>query len=121
MTTRGSRAQELQSILRSRILVLDGAMATMIQNHRLSEGEFRGVRFKDHPVDVRGNNDLLCLTRPELIRSIHEAYLEAGADVLKTNSFNSTAISMADYRMEPLAYELNVAAARLPPQPAHKF
>ncbi|OGL67710.1 MAG: methionine synthase [Candidatus Tectomicrobia bacterium RIFCSPLOWO2_12_FULL_69_37] len=121
MTTRGSRAQELQSILRSRVLVLDGAMATMIQGHRLSEEEFRGARFKSHPVEVRGNNDLLCLTRPDLIRAIHEAYLEAGADVLKTNSFNSTAISMADYRMGALAYELNVAAARLAREAADKF
>ncbi|MBI3126097.1 MAG: methionine synthase [Candidatus Tectomicrobia bacterium] len=113
MSTRGARTQELLSLLRSRILVMDGAMGTMIQGHRLSEEQFRGGRFKDHPVEVRGNNDLLCLTQPALIRGIHEGYLEAGADILKTNSFNSTAVSMADYRMGPLAYELNLAAARL--------
>ncbi|MBI1724357.1 MAG: homocysteine S-methyltransferase family protein, partial [Candidatus Tectomicrobia bacterium] len=113
MSTREARTQELLSLLRSRILVLDGAMGTMIQAHRLSEEDFRGGRFEDHPREVRGNNDLLCLTQPALIRSIHEAYLEAGADILKTNSFNSTAVSLADYRMGPLAYELNLAAARL--------
>ncbi|MEK6710097.1 MAG: methionine synthase [Nitrospinota bacterium] len=121
MTTRQARAQELQAILRSRILVLDGAMGTMIQGHGLSEEEFRGERFKDHPAELRGNNDLLCLTRPDLIRSIHEASLEAGADVLKTNSFNSTSVALADYRLEAHVYELNRAAAGLARAAADAF
>ncbi|WP_036264680.1 methionine synthase [Methylocapsa aurea] len=98
---------------RERILVLDGAMGTMIQQHKFSEADFRGERFKDWPSDLRGNNDLLSLTQPDAIKAIHLAYLEAGADIIGTNTFNSTAISQADYGMEALVGELNFAAARL--------
>ena len=108
-----SHAARLETLLAERILVLDGAMGTMIQREHLSEEQFRGERFRDWPKDVRGNNDLLVLTQPDLIRSLHAQYLEAGADIIETNTFNSTSISMADYGMESLARELNVAAARL--------
>ena len=102
---------ELKDRLGRRIIVLDGAMGTMIQKQNLSEADFRGERFAAHPCDLKGNNDLLVLTQPDLIGSLHREYLEAGADMIETNTFNSTAISMADYQMEHLAYELNVAGA----------
>jgi 5-methyltetrahydrofolate--homocysteine methyltransferase len=110
---RASRLAALPALLRERVLVLDGAMGTMIQGYRLTEADYRGTRFAEWPVDLKGNNDLLCLTRPEVIREIHEAYLAAGADIVETNSFNSTAVSMADYRMQALVPELNREAARL--------
>ncbi|MGH7559987.1 MAG: methionine synthase [Gemmatimonadales bacterium] len=103
----------LPGLLRERILVLDGAMGTMIQGHRLAESDYRGERFRDWPSDLKGNNDLLVLTQPAIIAAIHRAYLEAGADIIETNSFNSTAVAMADYGMESLAGELNRAAAAL--------
>src|SRR3569833_973475 len=99
--------------LQRRILILDGAMGTMIQSYGLGEAEYRGERFKDHPCDLKGNNDLLSLTQPRIIGDIHRAYLEAGADILETNTFNSTSIAMADYRMEELVYELNYAGAQV--------
>src|SRR5215831_13788963 len=102
----------IDHLLRERILILDGPMGTMIQTFKLDESSFRG-QFKDHPADLKGNNDLLNLTRPDLIKGIHRQYLEAGADILETNTFNSNAISMADYKMESLVYELNIAGARL--------
>jgi 5-methyltetrahydrofolate--homocysteine methyltransferase len=105
--------EELAAALRDRILVLDGAMGTMIQRHRLEEADYRGERFADWPSDLKGNNDLLSLTRPDLVRSIHEEYLHAGADVVETNTFNAQRISLADYGMEELAYEMNLASARL--------
>ena len=107
------RTTTLHSLLAQRILVLDGAMGTMIQRERLTEEQFRGERFRDWPSDLRGNNDLLTLTRPDLIRQIHDGFLEAGADIISSNTFNSTAISLADYGMEDIAYELNLAAAKL--------
>jgi len=107
------RTRQLQALLAERILVLDGAMGTMIQRERLDEARYRGERFRDWPHDLRGNNDLLVLTQPELIRAIHAQYLAAGADIIETNTFNSTAVSMADYGMESLVPELNLAAARL--------
>jgi len=103
----------LTAALRQRILVLDGAMGTLIQRHQLSEADFRGSRFADWSSDVRGNNDLLSLTQPDIIAGIHRAYLEAGADLVETNTFNAQAISLADYDMSELAYEMNVAAASL--------
>ncbi|HJW71130.1 MAG TPA: methionine synthase [Candidatus Binatia bacterium] len=106
-------AATLRELLGRRILVLEGAMGTMIQRHGLSEQDYRGARFADHPHDLKGNNDLLVLTRPDVIVGIHEAYLEAGADVIETNTFSSTSIAQADYRLEPVVFELNVAAARL--------
>jgi 5-methyltetrahydrofolate--homocysteine methyltransferase len=103
----------LNALLKERILILDGAAGTMIQSYRLSESEYRGSRFQDHPHDVRGNNDLLVLTQPHIIREIHAGYLAAGADVIETNTFNSTSIAQADYHMEHLVHELNCEAARL--------
>ncbi len=107
--------------LEKRILVLDGAMGTMIQKYRLKEEDYRGERFQNHPVDLKGNNDLLCLTRPDIILEIHQAYLEAGADIIETNTFNGTSISMADYRMEGLVYEINRAAAEIACRAADDF
>lgn len=107
--------------LQKRILVLDGAMGTMIQRHTLTEADFRGDRFKDTKKELKGNNDLLSLTRPEIIREIHEAYFAAGSDIVETNTFSSTAIAQADYGLESLAYELNVASARLAREAADRF
>ena len=104
---------ELRRQLERRILILDGAMGTMIQRHRLTEADFRGERFKDHPKDLQGNNDLLILTRPDVIREIHGQYLAAGADIIETNTFSSTTIAQADYLLEHVAYELNVEGARI--------
>lgn len=111
--TRDERISALKAAADSRILVLDGAMGTMIQKHKLSEEDFRGPRFKDWDHDLKGNNDLLVLTAPDIIRDIHEAFFEAGADMVETNTFNSTSISQADYGMQELAFELNVEAAKL--------
>lgn len=105
--------QLLQTLLAERILVLDGAMGTMIQKHKLSEEEYRGERFKDWPILVQGNNDLLSLTQPKIIQDIHRSYLEVGADIIETNTFNATKTSMSDYKMEEFAYEINVESARL--------
>jgi 5-methyltetrahydrofolate--homocysteine methyltransferase len=107
------RTPLLQQLLEDRILVLDGAMGTMIQRERLSEEQFRGERFRDWKSDLRGNNDLLTLTQPALIRRIHLDYLAAGVDIIETNTFNSTSVSLGDYGMEALAYEMNHAAAKL--------
>ncbi len=115
------RTPELTDLMAQRILVLDGAMGTMIQRHKLQEADYRGERFADWPSDLKGNNDLLALTRPEVIRGIHEQYLAAGADILETNSFNATRIAMADYGMEALVAELNEAAARLAREAANKY
>jgi 5-methyltetrahydrofolate--homocysteine methyltransferase len=105
--------EALRSVLAERALVLDGAMGTMIQRHRLSEADFRGGRFEEHPRELKGNSDLLVLTRPDVIAGIHRAYLEAGADIIETNTFTSTAIAQADYALESIVYELNVEAAKL--------
>ena len=116
---RTARLAQLEAELARRVLVLDGAMGTMIQRHRLGEDDYRGLggpagdRFAHWPSDLKGNNDLLSITRPDVIAGIHRAYLDAGADILETNTFNSTSVSMADYGMSTLAYELNVAGARL--------
>jgi 5-methyltetrahydrofolate--homocysteine methyltransferase len=113
--------QALRAALAERILVLDGAMGTTIQNQRLEENDYRGERFADHPGELRGNNDLLNLTRPDLIRRIHEEFLEAGADITETNTFNSTSISQADYGLQELVYELNVEGARIARQAVDAF
>ena len=110
---RAGRIAALERALDSRILVLDGAMGTMIQDHRLAESDYRGARFADHAAPQKGNNDLLSLTQPDIIRDIHAAYLAAGADMIETNTFNSTAIAMADYLMEDAVYDLNLASARI--------
>jgi 5-methyltetrahydrofolate--homocysteine methyltransferase len=104
--------KDIRAALQQRILIIDGAMGTMIQRHKLEEADYRGERFKDWHTDVKGNNDLLSITQPEIIIGIHKQYLEAGADIIETNTFSSTVIAQADYDMQSLAYELNVAAAR---------
>ena len=111
----------IQDILKERILVLDGAMGTMIQRHTLTEADFRGERFKDHGHPLKGNNDLLSITRPDIIKDIHLQYLAAGADILETNTFSSTTIAQADYRLESLAYELNFESAKLAKEAAVEF
>lgn len=103
----------LQTILKNRIMLLDGAMGTMIQRYRLTETDYRGERFKDYHKSIKGNNDILCLTQPDLIEEIHQGYLDAGADFIETNTFNANAISLQDYDMVDLAYEINVAAAKI--------
>ena len=113
MSDRAARLQALQHALKERILILDGGMGTMIQSYKLEEEDYRGERFADWPQDVKGNNDLLLLTRPDVIQAIERAYLDAGADILETNTFNATRVSQADYGMEELVYELNVEGARL--------
>lgn len=102
----------LEKCLQERIVIIDGAMGTMIQRYQLTEADYRGTRFQAWPKDVKGNNDLLCLTRPDIIEAIHLQYLEAGADIIETNTFSAQRISMADYDMQALSYEMNVAAAR---------
>jgi 5-methyltetrahydrofolate--homocysteine methyltransferase len=106
------RMKTLQDCLKDRILIIDGAMGTMIQRHKLEEKDYRGERFKNWHTDVKGNNDLLSITQPQVIEGIHKQYLEAGADIIETNTFSSTSIAQADYDMQSLAYELNVAAAK---------
>ena len=107
------RSSELSTLLARRLLILDGAMGTMIQRHGLQEADYRGARLTDHPHDLKGNNDLLVLTQPGLIGGIHREYLEAGADIVETCTFNSTAVSQADYNLTELVYELNFEGARL--------
>ncbi|MHB8336821.1 MAG: methionine synthase [Ignavibacteriaceae bacterium] len=116
-----NKLEQLKNILRERILVLDGAMGTMIQQRKLREEDFRGERFKNHPSDLKGDNDLLSITQPEIIKEIHSAYLQAGADIIETNTFNSTSIAQADYKLEDLVYELNYNAARIAKETAEKF
>ena len=103
--------QEILDIMRERILILDGATGTYLQGLNLTEEDFRGERFKDHPVPLKGCNDVLCLTKPEAIIGMHRAYIEAGADIIETNSFNANCFSLADYEMQDLVYEISKAAA----------
>src|SRR5256886_16246072 len=112
MKPKPNRAQQLECLLRERIVVLDGAMGTMVQQHKLDEAAYRGERFKSWRKDLKGLHDLLCLTQPRLVESIHRQYLEAGADLIETNTFNAQALSLADYGLESSAYEINVAAAQ---------
>ena len=116
-----TRAQALPAILEQRIAILDGAMGTMIQRFKLSEADYRGERFKDFPKDVKGNNELLSLTRPDVIRDIHEGYLAAGADMIETNTFGATTIAQEDYNMADLAIEMNRASAALARAACDKF
>ena len=111
----------IQKALQERILILDGAMGTMLQRYRFSEKDFRGERFKDHPVSVQGNNDLLSLTQPNAIAEVHAKYFEAGADIVETNTFSGTTIAMADYHMEDLVYELNYQSAKIAKEVALEF
>ena len=116
-----TRAQALPEILKNRIAILDGAMGTMIQRFKLSEADYRGERFKDFPKDVKGNNELLSLTRPDVIRDIHEGYLAAGADMIETNTFGATTIAQADYDMQHLTREMNLQSAKLARAACDKF
>ncbi len=113
--------EKIEDILKKRILVLDGAMGTMLQRYKFEEEDFRGERFKDWPSDLKGNNDLLSLTQPQAIADVHRAYLEAGADIIETNTFSGTTIAMADYGMEALVYELNFESAKIAKQVADEF
>ena len=108
-----TRAQTLPALLQSRIAILDGAMGTMIQRYKLTEADYRGERFKDHPKDLKGNNELLMFTRPDVLLEIHEQYLAAGADIIETNTFGATSVAQEDYGLAELAYEMNVEAAKL--------
>src|SRR3954453_7604005 len=103
----------LRALLARRVLILDGAMGTMIQRYKLTEADWRGDRFKDHPKDLKGNSDALILSRPDVISAIHHEYLDAGADLIETNTFSTTAIGQGEYGLEDLVYELNVAGTRL--------
>lgn len=111
----------IESLLQERILVLDGAMGTMIQRHTLEEEDFRGERFKDHPHVLKGNNDILSLTRPDIIKEIHALYFEAGADIIETNTFSATTIAQADYHLEAAVYDLNYESARIAREVADEF
>ncbi len=112
---------KIEDILKERILVLDGAMGTMIQRYSLEEPDFRGERFLNHPHPLKGNNDLLSITRPDVIKEIHKKYLEAGADIIETNTFSSTSVAQADYHLEALAYELNYQSAKIAREVADEF
>ena len=113
--------KDIATLLKNRILVIDGAMGTMIQRHKLQEADYRGERFKDWESDLKGNNDLLSITQPQIIQDIHLQYLEAGADIIETNTFNAQAVSMADYNMSELAFEINTAAARCAKDAVNEF
>ena len=111
----------IKDIARKRILILDGAMGTMIQRENLQEADFYGQRFEGHPIDLKGNNDLLSITRPDIIKKIHAAYFEAGADIVETNTFSSTSIAQADYQLEDAVYELNEVGARIAKEVAREW
>ena len=116
-----TRGQTLPTLLEQRILILDGAMGTMIQRFKLTEADFRGERFRDHPKDLKNNGELLVLTRPQVIRDIHEGFLAAGADIIETNTFGANALAQDDYDLAPISRELNVVAARIAREAADKF
>ena len=115
------RINKIKKVLQERILVLDGAMGTMLQAYKFTEEDFRGERFKDYPTPLQGNNDLLSITQPEAIKTIHGKYFEAGADIVETNTFSGTTIAMADYQMEDLVYELNYQSAKIAKEVAEEF
>src|SRR5688500_8357408 len=112
---------KIQDILKDRILIIDGAMGTMIQRHTLEEADFRGEKFKNHSHPLKGNNDLLSITRPDIIRDIHRLYFEAGADIIETNTFSGTTIAQADYHLEDYVYELNYQSAKIAREIADQF
>src|SRR5262245_52645886 len=116
-----TEGMKIQDILKERILIIDGAMGTMIQRHKLDESDFRGERFKDHKSPLRGNNDLLSITRPDIIKDIHRQYFEAGADMVETNTFSGTYIAQADYHLEHIIYELNYQSAKIAREVADEF
>jgi 5-methyltetrahydrofolate--homocysteine methyltransferase len=112
---------KIEDILKERILVIDGAMGTMIQRYKLEEEDFRGERFKDHDFPLKGNNDILSITRPDIIKAIHRQYLEAGADIIETNTFSGTTIAQADYHLEDAVYDLNYYSAKIAKEAAEEF
>jgi 5-methyltetrahydrofolate--homocysteine methyltransferase len=112
---------KIEDILKQRIMVIDGAMGTMIQRHKLEEKDFRGERFKDHPYPLKGNNDLLSITRPDIIKDIHRQYFEAGADIIETNTFSGTSIAQADYHLQSIVYELNFQSSKIAREVADEF
>lgn len=116
-----NRTKQLKSLLAEKILIIDGAMGTMIQKHKLQEADYRGMRFKDYAYDLKGNNDLLCLTQPHIIKDIHKQYLAAGTHIIETNTFNAQAVSLEDYKMQDLATEINIAAATIAQQAVDEF
>ncbi|MDD3567336.1 MAG: homocysteine S-methyltransferase family protein, partial [Bacteroidales bacterium] len=116
-----SREKAIIKIASQRILILDGAMGTQLQRYNLSEGDFRGERFASHPKNLKGNNDILSLTRPDVVEKIHRAYLEAGADIIETNTFNATSIAQSDYGTEHLVFEINRVAAQIARKAADEF
>ena len=113
--------EKVKEIFKNKILVIDGAMGTMVQSYKLGEADFRGTRFKDHSNDLKGNNEVLSLTRPDVISAIHRSYLEAGADIIETNTFSANSISQKDYNLETVAYDLNKASAEIAKAEAEKF
>ncbi|MGH9848960.1 MAG: homocysteine S-methyltransferase family protein, partial [Blastocatellia bacterium] len=113
--------QQLEALFHQRIVIIDGAMGTTLQRYQLDEAAYRGERFKDWAQDLKGNHDLLCLTQPQVVAEVHRAYLEAGADIIETNTFTAQAVSLADYKLEHLAYEINLAAASIARQVADEF
>ncbi len=121
LVERENRIQQLSQVIKNRILVLDGAMGTMIQQYQLTEEDFRGTHFSDHSFDIKGNNDILCITQPDVIQAIHEKYLVAGSDIIETNTFGANAIAQADYHLEHTSYEINLQAAILARKAADKF
>ena len=121
LINKGGFMKTIRDLLNERILIIDGAMGTMIQRYKLKEEDYRGERFKDWSSDIKGNNDLLCLTQPQIIKEIHKQYLAAGADILETNTFNAQRVSLADYHMEDLAYEINLAAAKIAKEAIKEF
>ena len=104
---------DITNILKNKIMVFDGAMGTMLQSYNLTEKDFRGERFKDHTTDLKGNNDFLCIVRPDIVAKIHKAYFDSGADIIETNTFNANAISQKDYQTEKFSYEINFEAAKI--------
>ena len=121
LSARGASFAALKAAARERILILDGAWGVMIQSRKLSEADFRGKRFADHPRPLKGDNDLLCLTRPDIVSELHDAYFEAGADIAETNTFNATRVSQADYGLEAAAADINLAAASLARESADRW
>lgn len=116
-----TRGAALPALLKSRILILDGAMGTMIQRYKLDEAAYRGERFKDFPRDIKGNNELLSITQPQIIREIHDQYFAAGADIVETNTFGATTVAQSDYEMEDLVVEMNIESAKLAREAAEKY
>ncbi len=115
------RTETLKKLLETQVLLLDGAMGSLIQQYKLTEGDYRGEKFKNSAIELKGNNDILSITKPEIIREIHESYLNAGADLIETNTFNANRISQADYKLEGYCYEMNLESARIARRAVDKY